>query len=437
MDPLEFTSANLLVKAFAPDDLAALVPSFTRVDLERGKPLVHSGRQVTHVYFPEGSIASVIGGEPNAPTEIGLVGRDGMTGVSVLLGGGSASLTTFIQVNGSAALCLEADVLRGQFAKSAALRALMLRYVHTFMMQIASCVVSNAHQRIEARLARFLLMCHDRVDGDEIALTHEFMSLMVSSQRPGVTLTLTLHELEGAGMIRSTRGKVTVLDRAKLAALAGITYGQPEAEYRRLIGDFGKLRLAGPDRAPGPGHEHAHSLPVTGILGQGPLDEPFLDPRLEREAKDEQARAGHRQRRRPDDGHRHDCSEQSGVDRMPHQRVGPAVDHAVVFAQHHAARPQPAEVDPRPPGERETSDSQRDHRPAESVADRPECRLVGRNGPEHQQEPGRGDREVIRKARGDSVLSGFPRHSAATCQLTIHANHSEAISGMKCPVTGP
>jgi CRP-like cAMP-binding protein len=238
MDPLEFTSTNLLVKAFAPDDLAALIPSFTRVELERGKPLIHSGRQVTHVYFPEGSIASVIGGEPDAPTEIGLIGRDGMTGVSVLLGGGSASLTTFIQVNGSTALCLEADVMRGQFAKSAALRALMLRYVHTFMMQIASCVVSNAHQRMEARLARFLLMSHDRVDGDEIALTHEFMSLMVASQRPGVTLTL--HELEGAGLIRSTRGKVTVLDRAKLTALAGITYGQPEAEYRRLIGDFGK-----------------------------------------------------------------------------------------------------------------------------------------------------------------------------------------------------
>ena len=81
-------------------------------------------------------------------------------------------------------------------------------------------------------------MCHDRLDGDEIGLTHEFMSMMIAAQRTGVTLTL--HILEGAGMIRSKRARVEIIDREKLVDLAGDAYGQPEQEYRRLIGPFGK-----------------------------------------------------------------------------------------------------------------------------------------------------------------------------------------------------
>jgi len=92
--------------------------------------------------------------------------------------------------------------------------------------------------RVEARLARWLLMCHDRIDGDEIALTHEFMGMMISADRSGVTVTL--HILEGAGMIRSKRGRVIIRDRDKLEELAGDSYGVPEAEYRHLIGPIGR-----------------------------------------------------------------------------------------------------------------------------------------------------------------------------------------------------
>jgi hypothetical protein len=81
-------------------------------------------------------------------------------------------------------------------------------------------------------------MCHDRIDGDEVHVTHEFMSMMVAAQRTGVTLTL--HILEGAGIIQSQRARITILDRDKLEELAGDSYGQPEAEYRRLIGQLGR-----------------------------------------------------------------------------------------------------------------------------------------------------------------------------------------------------
>lgn len=118
------------------------------------------------------------------------------------------------------------------------MRRLVDRYVLSFQIQLAYALVSCAQHLMEARLARWLLMCHDRLRGDEISLTHEFMAMMISAQRSGVTVTL--HTLEGAGMIRSTRGLVTIRDRAKLAELAGDSYGIPEARYRDLIGPFGK-----------------------------------------------------------------------------------------------------------------------------------------------------------------------------------------------------
>lgn len=110
--------------------------------------------------------------------------------------------------------------------------------MQAFLVQAAQSAATNAHQRLEARLARWLLMTHDRVDGDEIPLTHEFMGMMIAADRSGVTVTL--HILEGAGMIRSKRGRVIILDRGKLEELADDSYGLPEAEYRKIIAPFGK-----------------------------------------------------------------------------------------------------------------------------------------------------------------------------------------------------
>ena len=115
---------------------------------------------------------------------------------------------------------------------------LLLRIAYTLAMKASYTALSNAVHSIDWRLARWLLMCHDRADGDEIPLTHEFMGMMIAAQRSGVTVTL--HILEGAGMIRSKRGRVVILDRAKLRDLAGEGYGVPEAQYNRLVGPFGK-----------------------------------------------------------------------------------------------------------------------------------------------------------------------------------------------------
>ncbi len=118
----------------------------------------------------------------------------------------------------------------------------MLRYAHLFQLQTAQTALSNGSYSLEERLARWMLMCHDRMDGDEFPITHEFLAFMLGVRRPGVTTTV--HILEGAGMIKARRSRIQILDRAKLEEAAGESYGAAEAEYRRLI----RSRCGLPDR---------------------------------------------------------------------------------------------------------------------------------------------------------------------------------------------
>lgn len=238
-DPSEFRTANILLNAMAPDDLELLRPHLHRENLPREQVLLPANRQIEHAWFLEGGVASVVADTAdNGPTEVGIFGREGFAGVPLLLGADTSQHRIFIQVDGHAGLRIGADRFLAAVDESATLRTILLRYVQTFITQTAHSAVSNAHQRIEARLARWLLMCHDRNDGDDIALTHEFMGMMIAAERSGVTVSL--HVLEGAGMIRSKRGRVIILDRHKLEELAGDGYGRPETEYRRLLAPFGK-----------------------------------------------------------------------------------------------------------------------------------------------------------------------------------------------------
>lgn len=117
---------------------------------------------------------------------------------------------------------------------SADLRILLLRYAQTLAVQTSFTALSNAVHQIDERLARWILMCDDRIDGRDILLTHEFMSVMLAVRRPSITTAL--HVLEGNGLIRAERGCIVVRDRKQLEAFAGDAYGKPEAVYRELIG---------------------------------------------------------------------------------------------------------------------------------------------------------------------------------------------------------
>ena len=229
-------SGNFLLTSLSDDDHARLKPHLERVKLERDQVLVVPNQTIEQVYFPEGGIASITATTENIVTEVGIFGCEGLSATALLLGTDRSPHETFIQVDGSHALRINADRFMTAVESSSTLRQIMLRYIQTLLIQTAQSAVANARYQIEARLARWLLMCHDRVKGDEIALTHEFMGMMIGAQRSGVTVSL--HVLEGIGMIRAKRGRVTILDRDKLEELAGDSYGPAEAEYRRLIGPF-------------------------------------------------------------------------------------------------------------------------------------------------------------------------------------------------------
>ncbi len=235
----DLQTKNVLLATLADDDRALLAPYLTRVPFPRELSMVDADAPVFHVYFPEDGIGSITAELPDGTsTEIGLYGRDGMSAAFLLLGADRSPHRSYVQVPGVSALRIDVDRLLTAVETSATLKAALLRYVQCQLVQSAQSTVTNAHFRIEARLSRWLLMAHDRLEGDELPLTHEFMGMMIAAERSGVTVSL--HILEGAGMIRSKRGRVFILDREKLQELAGDSYGIPEREYRRLIGPLGR-----------------------------------------------------------------------------------------------------------------------------------------------------------------------------------------------------
>jgi CRP-like cAMP-binding protein len=132
--------------------------------------------------------------------------------------------------------------LRRAMEQSRRLHNVLLRYSQAFMIQTSQTAVSNARATIEERLARWLLMAHDRTPDDNLALTHEFLALMMGSGRPGVTEAV--HALAGKGLIRGERGNIVVLDRPGLIERAGAYYGVPEQEYARLLPEAGQAARA-------------------------------------------------------------------------------------------------------------------------------------------------------------------------------------------------
>ena len=135
---------------------------------------------------------------------------------------------------GGRGLAIKAGRLRDLIASRPSVQRILLRYVQVLATQTAHTALSNGQSKLEERLARWLLMCHDRIGGDEMELTHDFLSIMLGVRRAGVTVGT--HLLEGKGMIRATRGMIRILDREGLEELAEASYGVPEREYERLMG---------------------------------------------------------------------------------------------------------------------------------------------------------------------------------------------------------
>lgn len=222
---------NRLLSSLDLSDFERVRPHLTRVSVDAHEALIEPGRPIERVYFPESGLVAYVS-PGNVATEVGIIGREGFVGTSVILGVDRVPLGASGQVAGDG-FAIETPVLTQAVEASASLRITLTRYTHVVMMQTASTVYANAHFTVEQRLARWLLMTHDRVDGDELRLTHDFLALMLCVRRPGVTVAT--HVLEGVGAIRAKRALITILDRDRLIAIAGEGYGLAEAEYERLF----------------------------------------------------------------------------------------------------------------------------------------------------------------------------------------------------------
>jgi CRP-like cAMP-binding protein len=225
---------NRLLAVLPPVDALLLKPSLEKLVLERRHVLEYPNRQIDHVYFPETCVASVVAlNGRDERIEVGLIGCEGMSGVTVVMGNHRSPNSTYIQISGEA-VRIEAEVFRKVLAKSESLRNQFLRFAQVFMTQNAQTAVANGRAKLEQRLARWILMAHDRTVNNDVQLTHEFLSVMLGVRRASVTVALDVFEKRG--LISARRGMITVLKRKEIEDVAGSFYGVPEAEYERLIG---------------------------------------------------------------------------------------------------------------------------------------------------------------------------------------------------------
>ena len=225
---------NLILRSFSSTDIGLIAPQLEPIELPLRFSIEVPDTAISHIFFLEDGIASTVGFiKPKREIEVGIIGHEGVTGIPFFLGSDRSPHATFMQVPGHG-FRLSAEVLRMIREKSPSLNAVLLRFVQTFMTQVSSTAVANGRTRLEMRLARWLLMVHDRNNGPKLRLTHEFLAVMLGVRRPGVTVAMQI--LEGKGFLRATRGLVHVLDRSGLIELAGGSYGVPEAEYFRLTG---------------------------------------------------------------------------------------------------------------------------------------------------------------------------------------------------------
>lgn len=194
------------------------MPRLELIELSVKTVLLTAGAAVESVHFMEtGTVSMISTLEDGTRIEVGLVGPEGMAGLPLLLGAPTSPLEGLVQVGGTA-LRLPAAGFRAALAELPSLLGLLLRYVDTFHVQVTQSAACNSRHQIEQRLARWVLMTHDRVDGDCFLMTQEFMSTMLDVQRPGVTLAIGA--LQRAGLVQHDKGNVRMLDRPGLEAVA-------------------------------------------------------------------------------------------------------------------------------------------------------------------------------------------------------------------------
>jgi CRP-like cAMP-binding protein len=224
---------NELLAALPSDVLRRLAPQFEWVNMPLGQVLYLSGETPQYVFFPTTAVVSLLYIAENGSTsEIAVVGREGLVGISAFMGGGSTPSRAEVQCAGQG-IRLGIGLLRDVFNLGGPAMHLMLRYTQALITQMAQTAVCNRHHSLDPQLCRWLLLSLDRVTGSELVMTQALISANLGVRREGVTEAA--RRLQEAGVIRYARGRITVLDRPALEARSCECYGVVKREYDRLL----------------------------------------------------------------------------------------------------------------------------------------------------------------------------------------------------------
>lgn len=226
-------SRNRILAALPKREQERLAPHLDPVELELRQELYAPNKAIRYVYFPVSGVMSLVTVmEDGTVTEVGTVGNEGMVGIPILLGAKSAPGMAFSQVPG-AGLRMPVEVLREEVKRGGPLIELLQRYTQVLFNQIAQSVSCGRVHAIQRRAARWLLMTHDRVGGDELLLTQEFLGQMLGVRRAAAGAVAA--EMQAQGLIEYTRGKITITSRRGLEKVACECYRIIRNEYDRLL----------------------------------------------------------------------------------------------------------------------------------------------------------------------------------------------------------
>lgn len=225
--------SNRILSAAPREEYERLFPRLEYAELRCGDVLHEAGEPLSHIYFPySGTISVVVQMRDGDQAEAGIVGREGMLGLPLVLGTDTAPLRALAQVPGGAMRMRAADFAE-EVGRRAGLYRLLLRYAQSFFVQTAVTAACNRLHPMEARLPKWLLMTRDRAESDDLSLTHEFVATMLGVRRAGVTGALGL--LRSEGLIDHSRGRIRILDAEGLGRASCECYGVVKEEYDRLV----------------------------------------------------------------------------------------------------------------------------------------------------------------------------------------------------------
>jgi CRP-like cAMP-binding protein len=233
---LEPARENRLIASLSEDERTRIEPHLQLVDLKNGEGLLRAGEKIEHIWFPNDCITSTVVDTPEGQTiEVGLMGLDGVVGVSLLLGRPVSNTTVIVQIPGSAYRMRTVDVQEHVIAPHGEFYDALLQYTDAFMAMVAQTAACNSLHEVQQRMARWILLTQDRIGRDNIPLTQEFLSYMLGVRRASVSVAAST--LQDLGLIRYSRGNVEVVDRQGLEKAACACYRIVRDITEKMYGD--------------------------------------------------------------------------------------------------------------------------------------------------------------------------------------------------------